>query len=124
DVRRYFSVRPAERRRVVCGARSSALPAPNRGMRIAVRSLLLAALAIPLLPLWAAPPAFEEGYALVRQLMSEKDGERHAAARKLLQGRDVSLVPALVDALFFTPKRARAELLEALRGLTGEDAGT
>jgi len=89
-----------------------------------LRSLLLAALAIPLLSARAAPPPFEEGYALVRQLMSEKDGERQEAAAKLLKGRDVSLVPALVDALFFTPKRARAELLEALRGLTGENAGT
>jgi uncharacterized protein DUF3179 len=70
---------------------------------------------------WAAVTPFEEGYALVRQLMSKQDGERREAARKLLKGRDVSLVPALVDALFFTPKAARAELLEVLRGLTGEN---
>ncbi len=84
------------------------------------RSILLAAPAILLL---AATP-FEEGYALVRQLMSKQDDERGEAARKLLKGRDVSLVPALVDALFFTPKLARAEVLEVLRGLTGENAGT
>ncbi len=84
------------------------------------RSILLAALAILLL---AATP-FDEGYSLVRRLMSRQDGERREAARKLLKGRDVSLVPALVDALFFTPKPARAELLQVLRGLTGEDAGT
>ena len=51
-----------------------------------LRSLLLAALAIPLLPARAAAPPFEEGYALVRQLMSEKDGERQEAAGKLLKG--------------------------------------
>src|SRR5262245_27945611 len=84
------------------------------------RSILLAALAVLLL---AAAP-FDEGYALVRQLMSREDSERREAARKLLKGRDVSLVPALVDALFFTPKAARAELLEVLHGLTGENAGT
>ncbi len=71
----------------------------------------------------AAPPA-DQGYLLVRQLMSAQLGERREAARKLLKGRDLSLVPALVDALFYTPKRDRAELLEVLRGLTGEDAGT
>ena len=51
-----------------------------------LRSLLLAALAIPLLSARAAAPPFEEGYALVRQLMSEKDGERQEAAGKLLKG--------------------------------------
>jgi hypothetical protein len=86
--------------------------------------LLLAALAISLLPARAAPPPADEGYALVRQLMSKKDGERREAARKLLQRRDASIVPALVDTLFFTPKLARAELLATLRGLTGENAGT
>jgi hypothetical protein len=82
---------------------------------------LLGTFAIPAL---AAEPPSDPGYALVRQVMSKESGERREAARKLLRGRDLSLVPALVDALFFTPKLARAELLEVLRGLTGEDAGT
>lgn len=88
-------------------------------------SLLAAAiLALAPIPAPAAAPSFEEGYALVRQLMSRQDGERREAAGKLLKGRDLSLVPALVDALFYTPKLARGELLEVLRGLTGENAGT
>ena len=99
-------------------------PWRRRSPRFQFLIAIAATLAITPLSVRAATPPFEEGYALVRQLMSEKVGERREAAKKLLEGRDLSLVPALVDALFYTPKLARAELLEVLRGLTGEDAGT
>lgn len=81
-------------------------------------SLLAAAvLAGALSPAGAAEGAAGESYALVRLLMSERRSERKEAAQKLLASRDVQLVPALVDALFFTPKLARAEMLDVLRGL-------
>jgi uncharacterized protein DUF3179 len=94
-------------------------------VRRGIRSFLLAVavLVSASIPAGGAKVPPEEGYGLARQLMSERLGERREAARKLLAGRDVSLIPALVDALFYTPKAARAELLEVLRGLTGEDAG-
>lgn len=68
-------------------------------------------------------PSPDQGYALVRQLMSEQRGERREAEEQLLASGDASLVPALVDALFYTPKLARAEMLSVLRKLAGEDAG-
>lgn len=87
-------------------------------------SLLAAAvLAGALVPAGAAEAAAGESYALVRLLMSERRSERKEAAQKLLESRDVQLVPALVDALFFTPKLVRGEMLDVLRGLAGEDAG-
>jgi hypothetical protein len=87
-------------------------------------SLLAATvLAGALIPAGAAEGTSGESYDLVRLLMSERRGERKEAAQKLLESRDVQLVPALVDALFFTPKLVRGEMLEVLRGLAGEDAG-
>ncbi len=67
----------------------------------------------------------EEGYALIRSLMSEtvEPGERKAAAEQLTASKDLTLVPPLVDALFFTPKSQRSLLLSVLRNLTGENPG-
>ncbi len=65
----------------------------------------------------------EDGYDLISTVLAGKDAERAAAARRLAETRDPSLVPAMVDALFFTPKAGREPLVEALRKLTGEDAG-
>lgn len=87
------------------------------------RGTLTAALAILALTL-LAEAATGDRYALVRQLTSTQPAERSEAARKLLKAPDPSLVPALVDTLFFTPKLARTEILEVLKKLTGEDAGT
>jgi len=69
----------------------------------------------------ALPP--EEGSALIRTLMSGKPGEQKEAARKLTAAKDLSLVPAMVDALFFTPTAQRGPLLGILRKLTGENPG-
>jgi hypothetical protein len=98
------------------------------GARIsAMRSLrpLCAALALAVL---AAPPATalpsEEGHALIRTLMSGQPGEKKQAAKRLAAARDLSLVPPLVDALFFTPTAQRGPLLDVLRALTGEDPGS
>lgn len=64
--------------------------------------------------LLSLPASGQESYAPLRELLAASGGER-----KL----DASLVPGLVDALFFLPKARRAEALSALETLTGERAG-
>jgi hypothetical protein len=94
----------------------------------------LAALALQLLVpggLPAAGPALstlstlstDEGYGLLRRMLSETAAERRAAARRLIEAGDASLVPGLVDVLFFLPRNRRAEALSALAALTGERPG-
>jgi len=80
--------------------------------------LLVASAALPA----SALPA-EEGHALIRTLMAGKPEDKPQAIKKLLAAKDLSLVPAMVDALFFTPKAQRSQLLGVLRTLTGEDPG-
>jgi hypothetical protein len=82
--------------------------------------LLVAAALLPA-PATAAPS--EEGHALIRALMTGAPGEKKSAEKKLMAVKDLSLVPPLVDALFFTPTAQRAPLLSVLRALTGEDPG-
>ena len=60
------------------------------------------------------PALAQDGYAPLRELLAGSGGERRL---------DASLVPGLVDALFFLPKAQRAEALSALEALTGERAG-
>jgi hypothetical protein len=60
----------------------------------------------------------------IRPLMSADVDARRRAEREFIAARAVGLVPGLVEAVFFTPKRHRAELFGALTALTGEDAGT
>jgi hypothetical protein len=67
--------------------------------------------------------AQEAAYAPLRGLFSELESERRAAARKLIESKDPSLVPGLVYTLFFLPKARRAEAVSALEALTGERAG-
>ncbi len=87
-----------------------------------LRVLLVIAFFLPGPAFAALPP--EEGHALVRTLMAGKAGEKKDAARKLGTARDLSLVPPMVDALFFTPAAQRGPLLEVLRTLTGENPGS
>ncbi len=70
----------------------------------------------------ALPP--DEGHALIRSLMSGKPGEKRSAAKRLTAAKDLSLVPPLVDALFFTPTAQRGPLLDVLRALTAENPGS
>jgi Protein of unknown function (DUF3179) len=96
-------------------------------MKTQLRPLTLgfiaAALATVLLPVLAAEPPSDSAYDLVRQLTSIQGGERREAAAKLLEARDPSLIPALVDAMFFTPKVARGEVVQVLKSLSGENPG-
>jgi hypothetical protein len=63
-------------------------------------------------------------YGRISGLMSVSASERREAARELLAAGQPALVPGLVDAVFFTPKPLRAEILQVLKGLSGEDAGS
>jgi hypothetical protein len=90
-------------------------------LRIVLTAVALAAVLSP--PARAAERSNEEVYALVRQLTSVQPGERREAARKLLEAPDPTLIPLLVDLMFFTPKLARGEIVDVLKGLSGEDAG-
>lgn len=69
------------------------------------------------------PAETASGYDLLRQLVDGDRRERRAAAGRLVDAGDPSLVPGLVDALFFIPASERRPALEALRTLSGEDPG-
>ena len=89
--------------------------------------LLAAAWALVAAP--AALPAAEElsaveGYGLVRDLLSERGSLRRRAAGRLIEARDTSLGPAVVDALFFIPRKDRGVALNLLESLTGERRGS
>lgn len=77
--------------------------------------------------IWLIAPALQAGspssYDLLRPLVDGDRRERREAAKRLVDAGDPSLVPGLVDALFFTPAANRGPALDALRALTGEDLG-
>ena len=62
-------------------------------------------------------------YGTVEELQSEKRKERKKAQRALIEAGDRSLVPGLVDSLFFIPGERRVEALEVLESLTGAGLG-
>lgn len=80
--------------------------------------MLAAALAAP----GGATAAGADGelYEAVRRLMSGEASARRAAAAELKRAADPSWAPALVDAVFFTPRGRRGELYDVLAELTGE----
>lgn len=92
------------------------------------RSSTRRGLAVALLTMLAVLPAPapgdeldpQAGYTLVRNLMSKFKKDRRQAAEELIAAGDVSLVPALVDAYFFTPQLFRREMRQVLEALTGE----
>jgi len=63
-------------------------------------------------------------YSTVQQLRSEKRKERKKAQKLLIEAGDRSLVPGLVDSLFFIPREQRAEALAVLESLTAADLGS
>jgi hypothetical protein len=69
----------------------------------------------------AAETRLGEGYELALQLLSDRAKERRRAARALIAAGDPSIVPALVDVLFFTPRHNRPQVVDALETLTGEE---
>lgn len=64
-----------------------------------------------------------EAYALVADLISDRPRARRRAAGRLIEARDETVVPAIVDGLFFVPTKDRGLLLNVLEALTGEQRG-
>lgn len=77
----------------------------------------------PLTSVVLSEPVSEGPYKQVLGLMSADEKQRQAAARKLLESPDLSLVPGMIDAIFFTPRNSRTELIEVLEKVTGENLG-
>lgn len=69
---------------------------------------------------FAADLAADVGYIQVKAILSRSRQERVAAARALIERADPTLVPGLVDAVFFTPRESREQILDTLEALTGE----
>jgi hypothetical protein len=62
----------------------------------------------------------DEAFETLQQMVSPTAGERRVAAGKLIAGGERSLVPAVVEALFFLPRAERAEAFRVLETLAGE----
>lgn len=89
------------------------------GFLLAVCLLTAASLVPPAVGAEELTP--QHGYTLIANLMSENEEEREAAADELIEANDLTLVPALVDAYFYTPKLHRPEMTRVLQALTGEE---
>jgi len=85
--------------------------------RVAAVALLVAVLGLSTPALSEVPP----GYEPVERLMSEKGKERRRAAREIVEAGDLSLVPGIVDALFFVPGPSKIDLFKTLEALTGAE---
>lgn len=73
------------------------------------------------LPAGAQLPAIPDGYADVATLMSAAAAsDRKSAARRIIKGRDLTLLPGLVDALFFARREVRPEVYAVLEQLSGQ----
>ncbi len=66
----------------------------------------------------------EVGYGTILELQSEKRKDRKAAQKALVGSRDKTMIPGLIDSLFFTPRELRGETVEALETLSGIELGT
>lgn len=93
---------------------------PKRPTAWNLTSILALALITAPLAAAAAELPTQEGYTLVSLLMSETKKDRKLAAQELIAAGDKSLVPAIVDAFFYTPRLFRPEMSKVLEALTGE----
>lgn len=66
----------------------------------------------------------QEGYRLVAQLVAGEPKDAKAAAKALIEADDPTLVPAIVDGLFFVPAPKRGPVVKVLERLTGENIGS
>lgn len=62
----------------------------------------------------------QDRYDLIPALMSKDKNERKEGMKAMLAEGSRSLVPGMVDAMFFTPRAARGELVKCLQEFTGE----
>lgn len=93
----------------------------RRGRR-ALPRVLPAALAAAV-ALGPGPAAPSDASALLARLLGPDETGRAAARRGILRSGERSLIPALVDALFFAPVPAREDVVACLEGLSGERLG-
>jgi hypothetical protein len=70
-----------------------------------------------------SPLTGEESLRLLSRLSSADEGARTSARIGLIRSRDRSLLPALVDALFFASAESRADIVACLEGISGERLG-
>lgn len=91
-------------------------------MRSVVRDRLrgAAVLAALVVLLAGAGAADEDPYVLVERLLGTSAAERKGARDRLVAAKDGTLAAGVVDALFFAPKEARADVLAVLAALLGE----
>ena len=75
------------------------------------------------LSLSAASAATDQRYDLLVRLIGEDEGARATARVGILRSRDKSLLPALVDTLFFASSAVRPGVVACLEGLSGEKLG-
>lgn len=66
----------------------------------------------------------QRGYELVAQLVAGDPKPAKAAAKALIEAGDESLVPGIVDGLFFVPGPKRGPVIKVLEKLTGAEAGS
>jgi len=71
----------------------------------------------------ALPLHAQEPYQWTLNMMSKDKNMRREAATNLVQLKDVSYAPAMVDVLFYMPRAARGEMLAVLEKITGHKAG-
>ena len=64
----------------------------------------------------------QEPYQWILNMMSKDKQTRQAAADKLIQLKDASYAPAMVDMLFYMARSARNELVKVLQEVTGHKA--
>ncbi|MGH9317552.1 MAG: DUF3179 domain-containing protein [Thermoanaerobaculia bacterium] len=95
---------------------------PARG---AVKSQLFVPLAFLLATALVAAEPLDANRArsLLTRLLSAEDAGRATARLALLKSKDRSLIPALMDALFFAAPEARPDVVACLEGLSGERLG-
>jgi hypothetical protein len=82
----------------------------------------LATLAVGAQPVLAAS-GDGVGYVTILQLQSEKKKERRSAQKSLIASRGKSLIPGLIDSMFFTPRELREETALTLEALAGIELG-
>jgi len=82
--------------------------------RVTLATLAFAAVAAEARPL---------DHRRIAPLLGDDAAARRAAQRAIARAGARELVPGLVDAVFFTPKRHRAEIAATLAALTGRDGG-
>jgi hypothetical protein len=97
-----------------------------RAGRLAARlsgALLAFCFLLPAPPARAGGLSPAEGRALLDRLLGHDEAARSTARIGILRSADRSLIPALVDALFFASSAARPDVVACLEGLSGEKLG-